>query len=149
MRAVVQRVSTCEVAGDGSTLAAIGEGLLVYVGVAPDDGEADVRYVADKIANLRIFPDEEGKMGRSVVERGGEVVVVSQFTLFGDARKGRRPSFDGAAPGDRARRLYEELLDGIRAFGVRPQSGSFGASMKVASVNLGPVTILLDSKRLF
>lgn len=127
----------------------IGQGLLVLVGVADDDGPSDVQYVAGKVRDLRIFDDEAGKMNRTVSETGGGVLVVSQFTLCGDARKGRRPSFDAAAPPALARALYEDLVRNLRASGLKVSTGEFQARMAVELVNDGPVTILLDSKKLF
>ena len=149
MRAVVQRVSRAAVRVDGAVVGEIGAGLLVLLGVAADDGNADVDYVADKIAGLRIFEDSAGKMNRSVVEAGGAVLAVSQFTLFGDARRGKRPSFDAAARPERANELYEACIARLRAAGLQVETGKFQASMQVELVNDGPVTILLDSKKVF
>lgn len=149
MRAVVQRVSRAGVAVDGRQVASIGRGLLVLLGVANDSGAADVQYIAAKIRDLRIFPDDGGKMNRSVAEAGGSVLVVSQFTLLGDARKGRRPSFDAAAPPPLAKALYEDVVRELRASGLEVATGVFQAEMAVDLVNDGPVTILLDSRRLF
>lgn len=149
MRAVVQRVSRAKVSVDGWTTGEIGLGVLVLVGVAHEDAEADVNYTADKIAGLRIFEDEEGKMNRSVVDVGGSVLAVSQFTLYGDVRRGKRPSFDAAAPPELARRLYELFVERIRSAGLRCETGRFQAMMQVELVNEGPVTILLDSKKEF
>lgn len=140
MRAVLQRVSEASVTVDGRMLGAIGPGLLVLLGVAPGDGPAQVAWMAEKIANLRIFEDDAGKMNRSVRDVNGGVLVVSQFTLYGDAAKGRRPSFTGAAPPDLARPLYEAVADALGA-----ARGEFGADMKVALVNDGPVTLILDT----
>lgn len=140
MRAVVQRVSRAEVRVDGAVVGAIGPGLLVLVGVAPGDGPAQVAWMAEKIENLRIFADDAGKMNRSVRDVGGGVLVVSQFTLYGDASRGRRPSFVGAALPDVARPLYEALADRLAA-----ARGVFGAHMEVEGVNDGPVTLLLDT----
>jgi len=149
MRAVVQRVSRAQVTVDGSITGAIGPGLLVLVGVGHDDSEADGNYLADKIAGLRVFEDGDGKMNRSVVDVGGSVLAVSQFTLYGDVRRGKRPSFDRAAPPDAARRLYEFFVERIRAAGVRCETGRFQEMMQVELVNEGPVTILLDSGKHF
>lgn len=149
MRAVVQRVSRAKVSVDGSTTGEIGLGVLVLVGVAHDDTEADVNYIADKLAGLRIFEDVDGKMNRGVVDVAGSVLVVSQFTLYGDARRGKRPSFDAAAPPEQARRLYELFVARIQAAGLRCETGRFQAMMQVELVNEGPVTILLDSKKAF
>ncbi|MGH9331035.1 MAG: D-aminoacyl-tRNA deacylase [Vicinamibacterales bacterium] len=149
MRAVVQRVSGARVRIGDRLVGEIGQGLLVLVGVADDDGPSDVQYVAGKVRDLRIFDDEAGKMNRTVSETGGGVLVVSQFTLCGDARKGRRPSFDAAAPPALARALYEDLVRDLRASGLAVSTGEFQARMAVELVNDGPVTILLDSKKLF
>lgn len=149
MRAVVQRVSRAKVAINGRISGEIGLGLLVLLGVSRDDNQADVDYLAQKIAGLRIFEDDGGKMNRSVVEVGGSVLAVSQFTLYGDARRGKRPSFDDAAPPDEARRLYELLVQRIQAAGLDCQTGRFQERMQVELVNEGPVTILLDSKKAF
>ena len=149
MRAVVQRVRRVSVTVDGETVGAIGQGLLVLLGVARDDGESDADYLADKIAGLRIFEDAGGKMNRSVVDQGGAILAVSQFTLFGDVRRGKRPSFDAAARPEQAVRLYESFVEKIRAKGLRCETGKFQAMMDVELVNAGPVTILLDSKKGF
>lgn len=149
MRAVVQRVSHASVEVAGETVGSIGRGLLVFVGVAVGDGPADIEYTATKIRDLRIFPDENGRMNRSVVDVSGSVLVVSQFTLLGDVRNGRRPAFTAAEPPDRARDVYEALIERVRAMGVRLASGRFQADMDVSLVNDGPVTILVDSRRLF
>jgi D-tyrosyl-tRNA(Tyr) deacylase len=149
MRAVVQRVSRAEVRVEGQVIGRIDRGLLVLLAAGEGDAEADVEYMADKIAGLRIFPDDAGLMNRSVVEAGGAVLVVSQFTLYGDCRKGRRPSFVGAlAPGP-AEALYERCLRALRERGLPVESGRFRADMAVELVNDGPVTLLLDSKKLF
>ena len=149
MRAVVERVSRAEVRVDGVAVGAIGKGLLVLLGVGQDDGDADASYLADKTAGLRIFQDDEGKMNRSVEDIGGSVLVVSQFTLFGDCRKGRRPSFAAAAPPGEADALYQHYVSLLRERGLTVETGVFQAMMKVDSVNDGPVTILLDSKKVF
>ena len=149
MRAVVQRVRSASVSVDGAVVGEIGPGLAILVGVANDDGPADVQYIATKIRDLRIFPDEQGKMNRSVGESGGAVLVVSQFTLQADCRKGRRPSFDGAAAPALAQPLYEEVVRQLREAGLTVATGTFQAHMAVALVNEGPVTLLLDSKRAF
>lgn len=149
MRAVVQRVSRASVTVDGESIGAIDLGLLVLLGVAQDDSDADVDYLADKIAGLRIFEDADGKMNRSVVDVGGSVLAVSQFTLFGDVRRGKRPSFDAAARPEKAVPLYERFVSTIRAAGLRCETGKFQAMMQVELTNEGPVTILLDSKRQF
>jgi D-tyrosyl-tRNA(Tyr) deacylase len=149
MRAVVQRSGVASVSIGGAVVGAISSGVVVLVGIAPEDDFEQARWLADKIANLRIFNDDEGKMNRSLVEAGGEALVVSQFTLYGDARKGRRPSFIRAAQGDDAERLYESVKAELSALGVTCASGRFGADMQVALVNDGPVTILLDSEKTF
>jgi len=134
---------------NGEAAGKISRGLLVLLGVAATDTEADADYLADKIVGLRIFEDEAGKMNRSVPEAGGEVLVVSQFTLYGDVRRGKRPSFDAAAPPARARELYEYFVARVRAAGVPCQTGRFQEMMSVELVNEGPVTILLDSSKVF
>jgi D-tyrosyl-tRNA(Tyr) deacylase len=149
MRAVVQRIRDGSVAIDGKTAGAIARGLLVYLGIGREDDERDLEYLVEKIANLRVFPDELGKMNRSLLESGGGVLVISQFTLYGDARGARRPSYTNAAPGVIARPLYEQCLARFRALGIETAAGEFGAMMDVTAVNEGPVTILLDSKKLF
>lgn len=149
MRAVVQRVSSASVRVDGRLTGAIDTGLLVLLGVGSQDGVADVEYVAAKIHDLRIFPDDAGKMNRDVAEAGGAVLLVSQFTLFGDARNGRRPSYIGAAPPELAVALYEGVASALRARGLRVETGEFRAHMEVSLVNDGPVTILLDSTKAF
>lgn len=149
MRAVIQRVSSASVHAGGRLTGAIERGLLVLVGVGSQDGPDDVSYVAGKIRDLRIFPDDAGKMNRDVAEAGGAVLLVSQFTLFGDARNGRRPSFAAAAPPELARALYEATARALRERGLRVETGAFRAHMDVSLVNDGPVTILLDSAKQF
>ena len=149
MRAVAQRVSSASVVVDGEEVGAIGPGLLVYLGAGEDDGDKDVAYVANKLAGLRVFEDDEGRMSRSVQDVGGEVLVISQFTLFGDVRRGRRPSFDGAAPPDEANALYEKLVADLRERGLTVATGRFRAMMDVHATVAGPVTILIDSTKLF
>ncbi len=149
MRAVVQRVSRARVTVNDFVTGEIGLGLLVLVGVAHEDNETDAEYLAEKIAGLRIFEDEDGKMNRSVIDVGGSVLAVSQFTLYGDVRKGKRPSFDAAALPVEARRLYEMFVARIQALGLRCETGRFQEMMQVELVNEGPVTILLDSKKGF
>jgi D-tyrosyl-tRNA(Tyr) deacylase len=147
MRAVVQRVSRAQVTVDGIVTGKINCGLLVLLGVARGDSQADADYLADKIAGLRIFEDAEGKMNLSVMEMDGSVLVVSQFTLYGDVRRGKRPSFDAAAPPEQARQLYEYFVERIRAAGLPCETGRFQEMMEVELVNDGPVTILLDSAK--
>ena len=149
MRAVVQRVNRAKVTINGGTSGEIGQGLLILLGVGQGDTEADASYLAEKIAGLRIFEDAEGKMNRSVADVGGSVLAVSQFTLYGDVRRGKRPSFDAAAPPDQARRLYEFFVARIQALGLPCQTGRFQEMMQVELVNEGPVTILLDSRKGF
>ncbi len=149
MRAVVQRVSRAQVSVGEEVVGKIDAGLLVMLGVSKDDSSVDAEYLATKVVGLRIFEDENGKMNRSVVEMGGAVLAVSQFTLYGDVRKGKRPSFDDAAPPQVANQLYEDFVQKVRDAGVRCETGRFQAMMQVELVNDGPVTILLDSKRTF
>lgn len=149
MRAVVQRVSRAQVTVNGNVAGEIGMGLLVFLGVGDGDTEADAAYLAEKIAGLRIFEDEQGKMNRSVPDVGGSVLAVSQFTLYGDLRRGKRPSFDAAAAPEKARQLYEFFVERIRAAGLRCEIGRFQEIMTVELVNEGPVTILLDSAKAF
>ena len=149
MRAVVQRVHRAKVTVGSSVAGQIGPGLLVFVGVASDDGPADVEYIANKTRELRIFADAEGKMNRSIEDIGGSILVVSQFTLQADCRKGRRPSFDAAASGPLARALYEDVVRRLRESELEVLTGVFQAEMDVELVNYGPVTVLLDSRRQF
>jgi D-tyrosyl-tRNA(Tyr) deacylase len=149
MRAVVQRVSRASVKVGGDVVGQIETGLLVLLGVGHDDAESDADYLVDKITGLRIFEDADGKMNRPVIDEGGGILAVSQFTLFGDVRRGKRPSFDAAARPEQAKRLYEYFVEKVRAVGVRCETGTFQAMMKVELANEGPVTILLDSKKLF
>ena len=150
MRAVVQRVARASVTVDTRITGSIDRGLLVLLGAGAGDTATDLAYIVDKTANLRIFPDEAGKMNRSVLDVGGAVLVVSQFTLYGDARQGRRPAFTGALEPAAARALYEQCLRDLRTAGVaRVEAGEFQADMKVELVNDGPVTILLDSRKVF
>ena len=148
MRAVVQRVTRASVSTADGIAGQIGLGLVVLVGVASGDDTADIEYIASKIRELRVFPDENGKMNRSLAEANGQLLVVSQFTLMGDVRRGRRPAFDGAAPPDRARATFEALLDRLRTGGP-VETGVFQAHMDVELNNDGPVTVLLDSRRTF
>jgi len=149
MRACVQRVTRAKVTVGDEVSGQIDRGLLVLLGVAAGDDEADARELAAKIASLRIFEDDAGKMNRSLVDEGGAMLVVSQFTLLGDCRKGRRPSFSAAAPPELAQRLYEVFVSTIRQKGIDVETGKFRQHMLVESVNDGPVTMLLDSRRLF
>ncbi len=149
MRAVVQRVTRASVKVGNDLAGEISTGLLVLLGVAQDDTQADADYIAEKVVGLRIFEDEGGKMNRSVSEAAGAVLAVSQFTLFGDVRRGRRPSFDQAARPQQARALYEYFVERIRGLGLRCETGRFQEMMDVELVNAGPVTILLDSRKLF
>jgi D-tyrosyl-tRNA(Tyr) deacylase len=146
MRAVIQRVSSASVTVDGAVAGRIGAGLLVLLGVGKGDTEADAETLARKIVELRVFQDEAGKMNLSVKDTGGALLVVSQFTLYGDTRKGRRPSFDLAAPPEEARRLYEKFVEAARAQGVAVETGVFQAMMSVSLVNEGPVTFLVESR---
>lgn len=143
---VIQRVLQARVEVEGSTVGSIGRGLLVFVGVGQNDNTADADYLADKIARLRIFPDAEGKMNLDVQQVGGAVLVISQFTLYGDARRGNRPGFQDAAPAEQARILYEYLVQALRLRGLKVETGVFQASMLVELINDGPVTIYLDTK---
>ncbi|HEX4604872.1 MAG TPA: D-aminoacyl-tRNA deacylase [Candidatus Angelobacter sp.] len=149
MRAVIQRVSRCRVTVDSSVVGEIGPGLLVLLGVNKTDTEAAADYLVEKIIGLRIFEDTEGKMNLSVQDSGGAVLVVSQFTLYGDVRRGKRPSFDGAARPEEAKRLYEYFVAKVRATGLCCETGQFQAMMEVELVNSGPVTIMVDSEKLF
>lgn len=149
MRAVVQRVTRAQVRISGEISGEIGLGLLVLLGVGHEDTEDDAIYLAEKIAGLRVFEDDKDKMNRSVREIGGGVLAVSQFTLYGDVRRGKRPSFDAAAAPEKARQLYEFFVQRIRASGLHCETGQFQQMMSVELVNEGPVTILLDSKKLF
>ncbi len=149
MRAVVQRVSSASVAVDGEVVGSIARGFVVLLGVAAEDDAKDIVYLADKVANLRVFSDHEGKMNLSLLDIAGTALVVSQFTLYGDCRRGRRPSFTEAAPPERADALYEEFVAALSERGVPVETGVFRAMMDVQLVNDGPVTILLDSTRLF
>ena len=149
MRAVIQRVKAAAVTVDGEIIGQIGKGLLIFVGVARDDGPDDVVYLANKIVNLRVFPEYDKLFHYSTAEVGGGVLVVSQFTVLGDCRKGRRPSFDQSAPPELAEKLYEDLVSALARTGLTVATGRFRAMMEVSLINDGPVTLLLDSKKLF
>ncbi len=149
MRAVVQRVKSASVKVEGELVSEIGAGVLIFLGVAHEDTATEIEYIANKVANLRIFEDEEGKMNRSLLEMGGAALVVSQFTLYGDCRKGRRPSFIKAARPELANALYEEFITALEQQNIPTQGGTFQAMMDVELVNDGPVTILLDSDKNF
>ena len=149
MRAVVQRVTKASVSVEGREISHINDGMLVLIGVGQTDTARDVQYIADKLVGLRIFTDSAGKMNLSLSETNGAILAVSQFTLYGDARKGRRPSFSEAALPENAQRLYEDLIEALKARGMTVKIGVFGADMQVSLVNDGPVTILLDSSKLF
>lgn len=147
MRVVLQRVTSATVKIDGAVTGEIGPGLVLLLGIAKGDGPEDVEYVVNKCAGLRIFGDDQGKMNRSLLDVGGEVLAISQFTLFGDTRKGRRPSFESAAPPERAEPLYELAVERLREQGIRVATGRFGAFMEVSLVNDGPVTLTVESRR--
>jgi D-tyrosyl-tRNA(Tyr) deacylase len=149
MRAVIQRVSEASVTVADEMLAAISDGLLAYLGVDREDSETDAAYIAHKVRNLRVFPDDNGKMNRNVADASGAVLVVSAFTVSADARKGHRPTFDTACEPERARVLYEQVCKALRDSGVPVEQGSFGDEMQVTSTNAGPICILLESKKLF
>jgi len=149
VRAVVQRVTRADVSVDGRVVGAIDHGLVVLVGIAPQDGSAESEWLVDKLANLRIFNDDHGKMNLSLEDVRGATLVISQFTLYGDARKGRRPSFARAAAGPEAEAVYEDVVRRLRERGITCATGEFGASMQVSLTNDGPVTILLDSEKAF
>ena len=149
MRAVVQRVSSAEVRVENKTAGKIQNGLLVLIGISGDDDTNDITYIANKILNLRIFNDSDGKMNLNISDSGGEILVVSQFTLYGDCRKGNRPSYSKAAPPDKALGVYKQFVDELGSSGIDIKEGVFGALMEVDLVNDGPVTIMLDSERNF
>jgi D-tyrosyl-tRNA(Tyr) deacylase len=149
MRAVIQRVQEAAVKVDDGIVGQIGKGLLVYLGVGKEDGLKDAEFIADKLVNLRIFADEAGKMNRSVLDVSGQILLVSNFTLHGDCRKGRRPGFDAAAEPALAQQLYEKVIELVGKSSIAVEKGVFGAYMHVSSINDGPVTFLLDSSRLF
>jgi D-aminoacyl-tRNA deacylase len=147
MRAVIQRVISSSVAVEGKVVGEIGAGFMALLGVARDDEQKDADYLAEKIANLRVFADEQGKMNLSLLDTGGAMLVVSQFTLYADSRKGRRPSYIDAAEPEKANALYEYFVERLRRIGVRVETGVFQAMMQVSLINDGPVTILLDSRK--
>jgi D-tyrosyl-tRNA(Tyr) deacylase len=149
MRAVIQRVASARVTVDGRETGVIGPGLLVLLGVHSNDENRDVSWLAEKTVNLRIFEDNEGKMNLSLLDTGGAILIVSQFTLLGDCRKGRRPSWSSAAPPETANRLYQDFIAAVDNFGITTESGEFQAMMEVSLVNSGPVTMLLDSHKQF
>lgn len=149
MRSVVQRVKRAAVSVKGEIVGEISDGLLVLLAVGQDDGENDIIWMVDKLVGLRVFEDEGGKMNRSVHDVGGDILLVSQFTLYGDCRSGKRPSFTSAAPPERAKDLFERTLEAIRSRGLRVETGVFQAEMDVELINTGPVTLLLDSEKKF
>ena len=149
MRAVIQRVSRASVTVDSEITGEINAGLLVLLGIHKDDGEAEINWMVDKVTNLRIFEDDDGKMNRSLLDTGGAMLVVSQFTLYGDCRKGRRPGYSSAAPPKSAEDLYQQFIDAVKQKNIPTASGRFQAHMDVELVNDGPVTLLLDSSKLF
>ena len=149
MRCVIQRVREASVTVDGEELGRVGAGYMILIGIHTEDTEADLRYMAEKVPNLRIFEDEAGKMNRSILETGGEILAISQFTLYGDARGGRRPGFTDAARPEKAEPMVRALIEAWRAKGIHVETGRFGADMQVSLVNDGPVTLLMDSTKLF
>ena len=149
MRAVVQRVTSSKVVVDGKIVGSINKGINVLIGISCDDNEGDLKYIRDKIINLRIFEDENFKMNKSLMDIGGEMLVISQFTLYGDCRKGRRPNFMAALSGEESKKLYDKFILMLKEYGIKVETGIFGADMKVDIQNDGPVTILLDSKKNF
>lgn len=149
MRAVVQRVTGASVTVDGEVVGAVGPGVMVLIGVSSEDTDKDLKYIADKVMNLRIFDDENGVMNRSVLDAGGSILAVSQFTLYGDARGGRRPSYIRAAGPEPANEMYQRLVAAWRNSGIHVETGRFRTEMQVSLVNDGPVTILLDSEKVF
>lgn len=149
MRVVVQRVSSSKVVADGKVIGQIGRGINVLVGISKDDSEEDLKYIKDKVINLRIFEDENSKMNLSILDIKGEILAISQFTLYGDCRKGRRPNFMEAQSGEKAIELYDKFIDLLKESNLKVETGKFGAEMKVDIQNDGPVTLILDSKKNF
>lgn len=149
MRAVIQRVTNASVKVDGEVIGSINKGILVFLGVSDEDTDTDLKYIADKMLNLRIFEDNDGKMNLSLLDINGELLIVSQFTLYGDCRKGRRPSFDKAGKPAYANEMYEKFIAYCKNSGIKTECGEFGADMKVSLLNDGPVTLMLDSTKLF
>lgn len=149
MRAVVQRVLNSKVTVDGKVVGEIGRGFNVLLGIHKEDGIEDINYLSEKIVNLRVFEDENGKLNKSLLEVGGELLIVSQFTLYGDCRKGRRPNFMDALGGEEAKILYKTFIDKCKTYGVKVEEGIFGADMKVSIENDGPVTLMLESNKTF
>lgn len=149
MRCVIQRVTRASVESEGRLCGEIGKGYMILVGVSVDDTDADLKYMAEKIPNLRIFEDEDGKMNRSILDAGGEILAVSQFTLYGDARGQRRPGFTQAARPEKAREMYDRLVQAWREHGIHVETGVFQTDMQVSLVNDGPTTLLMDSTKLF
>lgn len=149
MRSVVQRVQSASVRVNGKTVGKISAGLLILLGVGQEDGESDLTWMVDKLVGLRIFEDDEGRMNRSVQDINGEILMVSQFTLYGDCRSGKRPSFSAAAPPEQAKALYERAVAKVRGYGLKVETGVFQAKMDVELINDGPVTLLLDSEKKF
>lgn len=149
MRAVVQRVTKAGVTADGQVTGSIDAGILLLLGVGREDGQQDIEYLADKVINLRIFEDENGKMNKSLLDVGGSLLVVSQFTLYGDCRKGKRPSYDRAERPENAVEQYNKFVEACRSYGIKVETGKFQAMMLVELVNDGPVTLLLDSRKEF
>jgi len=149
MRSILQRVKYASVTVDGETVGKIEKGILVFLGVSDEDTDEDLKYLADKVRGLRIFEDEDEKMNLSVEDIKGEILVISQFTLFGDCRKGKRPSFSSAGRPDYANEMYEKFIEYLKGTGIKTERGVFGADMKVELLNDGPVTLMLDSKKLF
>lgn len=147
MRAVLQRVTRSKVVVDGEIVGSIGKGLNVLLGISKDDTMEDIPYLKDKIINLRIFEDEEGKMNRSLLDVGGEILLISQFTLYGDCRKGRRPNFMDALGGDEAKKIYDAFVKSLKETGIKVETGIFGAHMEVTIENDGPVTLIVESKK--